>query len=273
MSDPVQTSPSSPWHTLTEEKVLAHLASREEGLHDAEAAERLARIGPNRLPPPKRPSPLKRFFAQFHNVLIYVLLAASVVTALLGHWVDFFVILAVVFVNSLIGFIQEGKAEKALESIRRMLSLDAMVMREGVRRQIPAEDLVPGDLVFLQSGDKVPADLRLLRLKDLQIDEAMLTGESLPVAKATDPVAEGATVGDRFNMGFSGTMVTSGQGIGVVVATGQETELGRISEMLSGVETLTTPLLRKINAFARLLSIAIVVLAAATFAFGMLVRD
>lgn len=273
MSDPVQTSPSSPWHTLTGEQALAHLASREEGLHDAEVAERLARIGPNRLPPPKRPSPLKRFFAQFHNVLIYVLLAASVVTALLGHWVDFFVILAVVFVNSLIGFIQEGKAEKALESIRRMLSLDAMVMREGVRRQIPAEDLVPGDLVFLQSGDKVPADLRLLRLKDLQIDEAMLTGESLPVAKATDPVAEGATVGDRFNMGFSGTMVTSGQGIGVVVATGQETELGRISEMLSGVETLTTPLLRKINAFARLLSIAIVVLAAATFAFGMLVRD
>ena len=273
MSDSLQTPPKTSWHGLSEEETLKNLDSRSEGLSEAQAAERLARFGPNRLPPPKRASALRRFFEHFRNVLIYVLLAAAVVTALLGHWIDFAVILAVVVVNALIGFVQEGKAEKALESISKMLSVYAMVWRDGSRRQIPAEELVPGDVVFLQSGDKVPADLRLLSIKDLHVDEAMLTGESLPVGKATAPIAETATVGDRFNMAFSGTMITAGQGTGVVVATGQATELGRISEMLTDVQTLTTPLLRKIGEFAKILSIGIILLAAGTFAFGFLARD
>ncbi|MBE0596794.1 MAG: HAD-IC family P-type ATPase, partial [Desulfuromonadales bacterium] len=265
--------PSAAWHALTAEETLSRLESRPQGLSPAEAAQRLASHGPNRLPPPWRPGALRRFLAQFHNVLIYVLLLAAVVTALLGHWVDFAVILAVVVINALIGFVQEGKAEKALESIRSLLSLQAMVLRGGSRQPIPAEELVPGDVVFLQSGDKVPADLRLLRLRDLHIDEAMLTGESLPVGKATEPVAPEVTIGDRFNLAYSGTMVTSGQGTGVVVATGRQTELGRISDMLAEVETLTTPLLKQIGIFGRRLSLAVVALAGGTLAFGVLLRD
>ena len=269
MSDP--PSPP-PWHALSSEDLFIRLGSRPAGLSTEEAAERLARFGPNRLPPPRRRGPLYRFLLQFHNVLIYVLLASAVVTVALGHWVDSSVILGVVFINALIGFLQEGKAERALESLRTLLSLHAIVLRDGIRRPIPAEELVPGDIVFLQAGDKVPADLRLLQVRELQADEAMLTGESLPVRKGTEAIAAGAPLGDRLDMAFSGTIVTSGQGSGVVVGTGQETELGRISAMLSQVQTLTTPLLRKMTAFARILTGAILATAAATFFFGVWVR-
>jgi magnesium-transporting ATPase (P-type) len=260
------------WHALAAEEALACLESRPEGLSEAEAQQRLAVHGPNRLPPPQRRSPLRRFLAQFHNVLIYVLLAAAVITALLGHWVDCGVILAVVVLNALIGFIQEGKAERALESIRSLLSLRAFVVRAGQRREIPAEELIPGDIVLLQGGDKVPADLRLLRVKELRIDEAILTGESQPVAKATEAVAAEAAMGDRFDMAYSGTAVTYGRGTGVVVETGRRTEIGRISEMLAEVEKLTTPLLAKMDTFGRWLTVAIIVLAGGTFAFGYFAR-
>ena len=237
-----------------------------------EAARRLAAHGPNRLPPPKRRSALARFAAQFHNVLIYVLLAAVAVTAALGHYVDSGVILAVVLANTVIGFLQEGKAEAALEAIRNMLSLTAVVLRDGRRREIPAEELVPGDIVFLASGDKVPADLRLVEARSLRVEEAALTGESVAVEKDIAPVATDAPIGDRRSMVYSGTLVTYGQAKGLVVATGEATEIGRIGRLLAGVEELATPLLRKMAVFARWLTGTILASAAALFAFGVLAR-
>lgn len=261
------------WHSLGVKEALEALDSGPKGITAPEAARRLKEFGPNRLTPQKKRGPLARFFSQFHNVLIYVLLIASVVTALLEHWVDSGVIMGVVLVNALIGFIQEGKAEKALDAIKKMLSLNALVLRDSVKTTVPAEELVPGDMVYLQSGDKVPADLRLVSVKSLRIDEAALTGESVPVEKRTEPAPEHATVGDRSSLAFSGTLVTYGQASGVVVATGDSTEIGRISSLLSEVEPLTTRLLLSMAQFARWLSAAIIALAAATFFFGILVRD
>jgi magnesium-transporting ATPase (P-type) len=263
----------SPWHHLTPQQAMEQLQSGSDGLSEAEAKLRLAQHGANRLPEAQRQTSLHRFLLQFHNLLIYVLLAAAVITALLGHWVDFGVILAVVVVNALIGFIQEGKAEKALDAIRRMLTHEALVLRDGRRETIPAEELVPGDVVFLQSGDKVPADLRLIETKNLHIEEAMLTGESLPAEKSTAAAEPLATLGDRFGMAFSGTLVTSGTARGLVVATGAATELGRINQMLADVQTLTTPLLQQMASFARLLTVVVIALAAGTFAFGYYLRD
>jgi len=260
------------WHAQPVAETLRRLGAPIEGLSEADADERLARYGPNRLRPPKRQGPLVRFLLQFHNLLIYVLLGAAVVTAGLGHWVDTGVIIGVVVINALVGFIQEGKAESALEAIRSMLSLQATVQRDGHRVVVPAERLVPGDVVFLQSGDKVPADARLIRQKGLRVQEAALTGESLPTEKGTEPVAPDTTVGDRTPMVFSGTLVASGQATAVVVATGDTTEIGRIGTLLAEVQTLTTPLLRQMAQFARVLTGAILVLAAITFAFGLLFR-
>jgi magnesium-transporting ATPase (P-type) len=214
-----------------------------------------------------------RFALQFHNVLIYVLLASAAVTAALAHWVDTAVILAVVVVNAAIGFVQEGRAERAVEAIRELLSLRALVLREGLRCEIPAEHLVPGDVVLLSSGDRVPADLRVIESRNLQVDEAALTGESVPVEKAREPVSREAALGDRTSMAYSGTLVTRGRGAGVVVATGARTEVGRISGMLREIEPLATPLTRKMGAFARWLTAAILAGSAATFAFGLLLRD
>jgi len=261
-----------PWHALSPEEVLARTDATATGLSGAEAAARLGRFGPNRPRPPKRRGPVMRLLSQFHNVLIYVLLAAALVTAALRHWVDCAVILAVVAINAVIGFLQEGKAEKALEAIRAMLSLQAAVWRDGVYIVVPAEALVPGDVVALQPGDKVPADLRLLAAHNLRIDEAVLTGESEAVDKAVAAVAADAELGDRTCMAYSGTLVTYGQGRGVVVATGDATEIGRISALLGQVTTLTTPLLRQVAHFGRLLTAAIALVAGGTFAFGILVR-
>jgi magnesium-transporting ATPase (P-type) len=261
------------WHTIDAVETLAIIGSSEKGLTGKEGSERLSRYGPNRLSPAKKRGPFERFAAQFRNVLIYVLLAAAGITIFLGHWVDAGVIVGVVLLNALIGFIQEGKAEKALDAIHTMLSHQAMVLRDGKRKMMPADELVPGDIVFLQSGDKVPADIRLLRVKDLRIDEAALTGESVPVEKTVLPVDEDATVGDRKCMVHSGTLVSYGQGTGVVTGTGDSTEIGRINMMLAGVQPLTTRLLRQLAEFSHLLTIAILGLAAATFAFGILVRN
>ena len=202
-------------------------------------------------------------------MLIYVLLAAGAVTAVLQHWVDAGVILGVVVINAVIGFVQEGKAERALEAVRGLLSLQATVIRGGRRRTLPAEELVTGDLVFLQSGDRVPADLRLVGVRELRVDEAILTGESVPAGKETGTVRADAPVGDRRNMAYSGTLVTYGQGTGVIVATGDATEIGRISAMLAAVEPMSTPLTRQMARFARLLTGAILVIAGATAVFGI----
>ncbi|MDY0049847.1 MAG: HAD-IC family P-type ATPase, partial [Halothiobacillaceae bacterium] len=214
------------WHALPVEEALSAFDSTAEGLSSKEAGERLERFGPNRLTPPARRGPWLRFLLQFHNVLIYALLVAALVTGLLGEWVDTGVILGVVVINALIGFIQEGKAEQALEAIRAMLSLRAMVLRDGQRREIDAQSLVVGDQVWLQSGDKVPADLRLIQVRNLSIQEAVLTGESVSVEKSITPVAQEAPLGDRRSMAYSGTLVSQGQGLGVVVATGDATQIG-----------------------------------------------
>ena len=268
-----ETGGGVPPHAQSAADVLARFDTTRDGLSAGEAARRLEKWGRNALPAPPRRSALMRFFAQFRNVLIYVLLAAAAVTAALGHWVDAGVILGVVLVNSLIGFVQEGKAEKALDAIRDMLSLHATVVREASRHEIAADTLVPGDVVMIASGDKVPADLRLLDTRTLKIDEAMLTGESVPVEKNAEAVAAAAPVGDRSGMAHSGTLVTSGQGTGVVVATGAGTEIGRISELLARVEDMQTPLTRRMGVFARKLTLTVLVAAALTFVFGIAVRD
>ncbi|MFZ2301739.1 MAG: cation-transporting P-type ATPase [Gallionella sp.] len=262
----------SDWHHLSSQETLDAVSSSAHGLSHAEAVRRLAQYGPNRLTPPKRRGPLLRFLLQFHNVLIYVLLASAVVTALLAHWVDTGVIVGVVVINAIIGFIQEGKAEKAMDAIRRMLSPEATVLRAGKREVIAAEALTPGDIVLLQSGDKVPADLRLLSTKNLRIEEAALTGESTAVEKNTAATSVQAVLGDRFCMAYSGTLVVYGQGTGVVVATADQTEIGRISALLEDVQTLTTPLLRQMETFGRWLTVAILALAVITFLFGWLVH-
>lgn len=253
--------------------VLAALDTQKDGLGLAEARARLERHGRNELPAAARDSWLKRFALQFHNVLIYILLVAALGTALLQEWIDTGVILAVVLINALIGVIQEGKAEKALDSIRAMLSPKASVLRDGERTSIDAAELVPGDIVLLKAGDRVPADLRLIDSQSLRIDEAVLTGESMAVDKATAAVEAEAGLGDRLCMAFSGTLVTYGRGRGVVTATGGGTEIGKVSELLSDVQAVTTPLLRDMAQFGRWLSAAIVLLAGATFAFGLWVRD
>ena len=200
----------------TNEITLKFLAN---SVYKDEVNKRLTKHGPNKLSEPKGRGPLVRFFYQFHNILIYVLLAASAVTAMLGHWIDAGVILGVVIVNAMIGFVQEGKADNALKAIRQMLSSNAMVLRNGKKTSVAAQELVPGDIVMLQSGDKVPADIRLFRVKGLQIQESALTGESIAVEKITDPVAQESMIGDRRCLAYSGTIVTHGQGTGVVIAT------------------------------------------------------
>jgi len=256
------------WHALDVQTAMQRLASGPEGLSEQEAAARLAKFGPNRLRPPQPRGALVRFLLQFHNILIYVLLGSAVATSLLGHWVDTGVILGVVIVNAIIGFVQEGKAEKALEAIRNMLSLEATVIRDGRRQQIPADRIVPGDIVVLRTGDKVPADMRLIDSRELRVDEAMLTGESVPVEKQTAPLPEHTALGDRTCLAFSGTLVTSGQGTGLVISTGDSTELGKISRMVSETQAVATPLILQMNRFGHVLAVVILALAAVTFGLG-----
>lgn len=271
MSDD-QTDTAPDWHACDTDTTFAKLASTPDGLCSQEIEQRLQKFGPNQLKPQEKQSPLMRFLMQFHNVLIYVLLGAGIITSLLGHWVDSGVIFAVVIINAIIGHIQEGKAEKALDAIRNMLSHQAMVKRDGHFISLPAEELMPGDIVSLQSGDKVPADLRLFKIRELRIEEAILTGESLPAEKAILPVPADSGIGDRKNIAYSGTLVTYGQGQGVVVATGDNTEIGRISGLLRHVQTLTTPLLKQMDVFGQWLTIGIGGLAAITFGYGMLLQ-
>src|SRR6516162_7501003 len=221
------------WHALAADDVVRRMdTDPEKGLDAAAISRRLEEYGPNRLPEARRRGPIVRFLLQFNNVLVYVLLAAAFTKLMLSLWLDASIILGVVVINGLLGFIQEGRAEKALDSIRHMLSAEARAVRGGETRLIPAEELVAGDVVLLESGDKVPADLRLTDVKNLRTEEAALTGESVPTDKSTNTVSAKATVGDRKCLVFSGTLVVSGRAAGVVVATGSETELGRINQML-----------------------------------------
>jgi len=261
------------WHAMAVDDVVKRLATDlGKGLDATEAASRLRKHGPNRLPEGKKRGPFMRFLSQFNNILVYVLLGAGFIKLMLNLWVDAAIIFGVVILNALLGFIQEGKAEKALESIRNMLSAEARTLRDGEARMIPAKELVPGDIVLLESGDKIPADLRLADAKNLRTEEAALTGESVPADKSTEAVSANATVGDRECMAFSGTMVVSGRATGVVVATGSETELGRINQLLAGVSALETPLLRQIKKFGYAITAVIAVVGALVFAYGKWVK-
>ena len=243
------------------------------GLVDGEAAERLERFGPNALPVAVGPGLLMRTLRQFHHPLIYVLLVAGMITAGLQEFIDSAVIFGVVVINAIVGFIQESKAEAALEGLRSMVRTQAKVVRGGHEHTVPSEELVPGDLVLLEAGDKVPADLRLLRETELRVNESALTGESAPVHKDEVVLPEPTPVADRRNMAYSGTLVTSGHGVGIVVATGAETELGEIHRLVGAAETLTTPLTTKLAWFSKILTIAILGLAAVTFGVGLLRRQ
>lgn len=262
-----------PWHALTAEAVCGALQTGPDGLGEAEAGRRLGVFGQNRLPEPKGQNPILRFLAQFNNTLIYFLLSAAVAASLLSHIVDGAVIVIVVLINAVIGFMQESKAEQALAAIRDMIAPHAIVIREGERRAIDTCDLVPGDIVALEAGDKVPADMRLLRARSLTADESILTGEAVPAEKETQPVPSGAVLGDRFSMLYSGTLVTTGQATGIVVATGPNSEIGRISGMIGNVQTLTTPLLQQINSFGNRFTWFAIAVAAMLFVFAIYVRQ
>ncbi|MFN3844813.1 MAG: cation-transporting P-type ATPase [Paracoccaceae bacterium] len=267
-----QTPPLTDPHSQPAQACLAALDAPADGLTGVEAAQRLKQHGPNRLPEVRSRSPLLRFLAQFNNVLIYVLLGAAVVTGALEHWIDTGVILAVVLANALIGFVQEGKAEAAMAAIRGMLAPRAAVLRDGKRMTVDGATLVPGDIVLLEAGDKVPADLRVTEARGLAAQEAILTGESVPVEKGTTPVGAEVPLGDRRSMLWSGTLVTQGTARGLVVATGAGTEIGRIGGLLAGVEQLTTPLVAQMDHFARWLSVLIVLIAGLLLAYGTVVR-
>jgi magnesium-transporting ATPase (P-type) len=260
------------WHAMNTSEVFEKTSSQPEGLSKDDARRRLERYGPNRLPSGKKRGPIVRFLSQFNNILIYVLLASAVITALMSHWVDSGVIFGVVLINAVIGFIQEGKAEKAMEAIRNMLTFQSSVIRDGSRISLPAEEVVPGDVVLVESGDKIPADIRLFKVKDLYINEAMLTGESVPVEKSAKEVKNDTILAGRICIAYAGTLVTSGQGSGVIVGIGIDTEIGRISEMVQNVEPLQTPLLRKISQLGRQLTVAILTIATIVFCFGVFVR-
>ncbi len=248
--------------------VLAALQTDPGGLTASDAAERLAQVGPNVLPEPARTPAWLRFLGHFNDTLIYILLGAAAIKAIMADWLDFWVIMAVAIINAVIGFLQEGRAEKALAGIRGMLSADAQVRRDGAWSTIPAADLVPGDVVRLAPGDKVPADVRLLETFQLRIEEAALTGESVPSSKQSEPVADDAGVGDRTSMAFSGTIVSAGQGRGVVTGTGSRTEIGRIQTLVGEAGSLQTPLTTQLAQFGKVLTLVILGMAVLMMLIG-----
>jgi cation-transporting ATPase F len=265
-------APSAAGHhrLAAHEVVLLLETDPHRGLTGREAAERLARFGPNTLPADEGAGLLTRILRQLRHPLIYVLLAAGAITAGLGAYVDSAVILGVVVINAVVGYLQESKAEAALEGLRSLVRTHATVIRDGHRTTVPSDELVPGDLVLLDAGDKVPADLRLTRQAELRVNESALTGESLPVVKDEVVLPAATPVADRHNMTYSGTLVSAGTGTGIVVATGAETELGRIHRLVGSAEILATPLTQKLAEFSRILTVGILALAAATFGVGLL---
>ncbi len=253
-----ESRPSPDAHLLPVAEAFEAFGSSKDGISSDEAKSRLDRYGPNQLQERKKTSAWMRLLQQFHNPLIYVLLATAGATGLLQHWVDTGVILGVVIINAIIGFIQESKAEQAIESLKQMLAPLAVVFRDGKKVSLAATELVPGDLVLLEGGDKVPADLRLVRVKNLQIDEAPLTGESMPVAKAIEELQGDVPLGDRHNLAFAGTLATSGTAAGIVIATGDNTQIGRIAGMLQEVEGVDTPLIRRLASFSKVITVVII---------------
>jgi magnesium-transporting ATPase (P-type) len=255
-------------YALDVDEVVRELEADRRGLTSDDAEARLELVGRNELPEPQRKPAILRFLAHFNDTLIYILLAAAVIKALMGDWLDFWVIMAVAIINAAIGYIQEGRAEKALAGIRGMLSADASARRDGAWATVPAAELVPGDVIRLMPGDKVPADVRLFQAFQLRVDESALTGESVPSSKVIEPVGADAGIGDRRSMAFSGTIVSAGQGRGIVTATGSVTEIGRIKTLADEAGALATPLTRQLDDFGRVLTVVILAMAAAMMLIG-----
>ncbi|WP_445633794.1 HAD-IC family P-type ATPase [Nostoc sp. DSM 114161] len=258
------------WHTLTEQQVVQTLASHPEaGLSDEEASTRHQQMGANQLSTKASKSPWLKFLEQFHQPLLYILLTAGVVTLLLQDWIDAGVIFAVILINAIVGYIQESKAEGAIAALSKAIATEATAIRDGQKTRLASSELVVGDLVLLASGDKVPADLRLLSVRGLQVDESALTGESVPVEKATPSLAVETPLAERSNMAYAGSFVTFGQAEGIVVAIADATETGRISQLIESSTNLKTPLTRNIDKFSKTLLYVILGLAALTFAVGL----
>lgn len=259
------------WHSLDTDKIIEVFESdASDGLGPLSIEHREELYGQNIIKEKKQDSKFIKFFMQFHNALIYILLGASAVTALLDEWIDSGVIFGVVIINVIIGFVQEVKAQEAIESLKQMIQTEAIVIRDGKKINISSVDLVPGDIVLLESGSKVPADLRLLESKDLKVDESMLTGESLSVDKNILTYPQDITLNDRYNMTYSGTYVTYGRAKGIVVATANNTEIGKIAHLIEETTSMQTPLTIKMAAFSKILLYIILVLASFTFLVGVL---
>ncbi|MBK4387050.1 cation-transporting P-type ATPase [Enterobacter hormaechei] len=269
----ITEKPHRPYYQQTVDETLTNIQSSLDGLSSTEATARLEKYGENALPQkPGKPGWL-RFLAHFNDVLIYVLLAAALLKLIMGHWVDMFVILGVAIINALIGHIQESNAEKSLQSIRNMLSSEAVVIRQGNHETIPTTALVPGDIVVIRAGDRIPADLRVTEAHNLRVEEAILTGESTVVEKSSDALHGELPLGDRYNLLYSGTTVSSGAGKGLVVATGGETELGHINQMMSDIEKHRTPLMVQMDKLGKTIFITILVMMLALFVFSLIFRD
>lgn len=258
------------WHALPADEVARLLdTDLAGGITHESVAERLADAGPNSLTPAKGKSPLVRFALQFAGPLVLILVVAGVVTLVLCEYVDAIVIFAVVLLNAIVGYLQEARAAAAIDALSRAMTSEATVLRGGQQLRLPAVDVVPGDLVIMQAGDKVAADLRLVRARDLRVDESTLTGESLPVDKHAAAVAGDAVLAERTGMAYASTLVTGGAGSGIVIATGDRTEVGRISRLIQQARDLKTPLTRKIDQFSKALLVVIVIMAAVTMAIGV----
>ncbi len=260
-------------HSIVNADLFSVYQTSETGLTEGEAQKRQLEFGLNQLPMAPPTPWWKRLFSQFHNVLIYVLLASAVLSAIMQHYVDSGVIFAVVIVNAIVGFIQEGKAESALRAIMSMAKTNCMAIRDGVLESTDSAELVPGDVVMLQAGDRVPADVRLFYVKELRCDESALTGESQPVGKHADCLADKTPLAERKNMAFMGTMVTFGVARGVVVKTGHQTEIGAISDMVGRVTLPQTPLQLQLKTFAHQLTAGIIVVSAVTMLLGIWLHD
>ncbi|MFW5739029.1 MAG: cation-translocating P-type ATPase, partial [Myxococcota bacterium] len=262
-------STTRPWHALPQDELFEQTRSSPEGLSTSEAAKRLEEHGPNVLRRVSGDGPLRILWRQINDPLIWVLIGSAAIAMAIGKVTDGAVVAAVVVLNSIIGFVQEYRASKAIEALRDMVPEFSNTLRDGHTVSIPIAQLVPGDVVMLASGDKVPADVRLIAAKNLRVEEAALTGESVPVEKRTTPVEEDASLGDRTSMAFGGTLVTYGTATAVVVATGAGTELGRISELLQETTELETPLTRALGGLGKVITIGIGVLSAIILAIGL----
>ena len=258
-----------PWYQMTEDELYKELKTGRNGLSADESQKRLSQYGHNRLEEKPGKSPLLIFFEQFTNILILILIVAAVISAFIGDLTDTIVILAIVLLNAVIGFFQEYRAERALAALKKLEIPAATIIRDGKHQQIPATEIMPGDIVVLTAGEIVPADIRLIESPNLMIDESSLTGESTPVEKSTDIISGEASLADRRNMAFKGTVITYGRGVGVVVTTGMSTELGRIAYLLQETEKIKTPLQIKLDVMGKRLAVAALLLCLIIFIAGV----